>query len=73
MSRGYILDIYVCTYLPLIIMTLLATVFSIAWYKIVVQPFLVVYRGLYPSIVNINYDPSKENCMIFRKVTGFRP
>ena len=35
-----------------------------AWYKIVVQPFLVVYRGLYPS---------KENCMIFRKVTGFGP
>ena len=48
----------------MIILTLLATVFSMAWYKIVVQPFLVVYSGLYPS---------KENCMIFRKVTGFGP
>ena len=43
------LPIMLRVYVTLIV---LATVFSMAWYKIVIQRFLVVYHGLYNNLMN---------------------
>ena len=52
--------IQACAYLALIMLALLATVFSMAWYKILMQRFRVVYRGTSPKGLSI-YQENKSD------------
>ena len=49
---------------------LLATVFSMAWYKIVMQPFLMVYHGIsHESLVLSRYTHPAEGSCVYRENT----